>query len=598
MSEAPGSGAGAAAAATGRTPPLTPLTPPLTPLDKMLLAIAGFLFAFTAWYASIANINWDEFFFLSHIYSVARGEAIQILQTFYVRLFAWLPGLGGNEISQIMVARGLFVLLLGLAMYFLYRISESFFSRTAALFAVALSLSVTNIINHGPSFRFDTLTLVLVLFTLFALLKKDLRWWLAAGISTALAMLVTVKTVFFLPAILAFALHAAAQEKWSRAFITRAVVSSLTAGVVFGGLFLLHLLLMGPGILGGATEAGEMLAASGGKMLGAGVLVPRLPTLLNSLIENPAQWLVVLAGVLMALLALRRRGRRPGEWGRAAVVLALALPLFTPLIYRNAFAYFYVMIIPPAAIATGYFVEAYRERAERSGGGSAKLLILAPLLIALLLNAGRYSSRLGDQRVAQIETIQLVHALFPEPVPYIDRNAMISSFPKAGFFMSSWGVENYRDVGQPVMKALLRQEAPVFLLANTILLDLENDGGRDVLDERRLLLGEDFATLEENFIHFWGIIYLAGKRFDFAGSASRSFEILIPGPYTLETSGEAAGGATIDGALVEPGMVIDLARGKHLIEASPGLGQALLVYGDNPERPETEAAAQPVYTGL
>lgn len=579
MSEAAGTGARAEKAVTG-----------FTPLDKLLAAIIGLLSAFIAFYASIRNLNWDEFFFLSHIYSVARGETIQPLQTFYVRLFGWLPSLGGDEISQIMVARGLFVLLLGLSMFFLYRISERFFSRTAALFAVAISLSVTNIINHGPSFRFDTLTLFLVMFALFALLKKDLRWWLAAAISTALAMLVTVKTVFFLPAILAFALRAAAQEKWSRAFIIRAAVSAATAVIVFAGLFLLHLSLLGPGILGGAAEAGEMLAVSGGKMLGAGFLVPRLPTLLISLMQNPAQWAILLVGTVMAVLALRQREQR---W-KAAVVLALALLLFTPLIYRNAFAYFYVTILPPAAIASGYFVEAYRRRAETPGGGSARLLILAPLLIALLLDAGYYRSRLSDQRIAQIETVQLVHALFPEPVPYIDRNAMIASFPKAGFFMSSWGVENYRSEGRPVMEALLREKAPVFLLANTLLLDLRGGGGAGRLDQYRLLLGEDFRTLEKNFIHFWGIVYLAGKRFDFAEDSSRRFEILLPGPYTLE----ATGGAIIDGALVEPSMVINLAKGKHLIEASPGLGLALLVYGNNPKRPDSEPTAQPIYTGL
>ncbi len=580
MSEALGSGA---TAATG-----------WTPLDKLLLVLAGLLFVFIAFYASLKNLNWDEFFFLSHIYSVARGETIQPLQTFYVHLFGWLPGLGGDEISQIMVARGSFVLLLGLSMFFLYRISESFFSRTAALFAVALSLSVTNIIDHGPSFRFDTLTLVLVLFTLFALLKSDLRWWLAAGASTALAMLVTIKAVFFLPAFLAFALLAAAEEKWSRAFIIRASLSAATAALVFGGLYLLHLSLLGFGIASGAAETGAMLAHSGGKMLGAGVLVPRLPTLLISLIQNPAQWAIILGSIFIAALALRRRDQPPGAWGRAAVVLALALPLFTPLIYRNAFAYFYVMILPPAAIASGYFVEAYRQRAEQKGGGSARLLILAPLLIALLLDAGYYRSRLSDQRVAQIETIQLVHALFPEPVPYIDRNGMIASFPKAGFFMSSWGVENYRNEDRPVMKALLREEAPVFLLANTLLLDLKSGGGADRLDEHRLLLAEDFKTLDNNFVHFWGILYLAGKKFDFTGDSSRPFEILLPGPYTLE----AKGGATIDGTPVEPGMVIDLAAGTHMIEAGPGLGQALLVYGNNPKRPDAEPAAQPIYTGL
>jgi hypothetical protein len=583
MSQPAGAGARAEEPATG-----------WTPLDRALLAISGFLFAFIACYASIKNINWDEFFFLSHIYSVARGEAIQPLQTFYVHLFGWLPGLGGNEISQIMAARAVFVLLLGLSMFFLYRISRHFFSRTAALFAVATGLSVTNVINHGPSFRFDTLTLVLVMFTAFALLKSDLRWWLAAAISTALAMLVTIKTVFFLPAFLAIALLAGSQEKWSRAFLARAAVSALTAILVYGGLFLLHLSLLGFAAAGGAAESAEMLVHAGGKTLGEGILLPRLPTLMMSLTQNSPQWAIILVGVLMAGLALRHRNQSRGEWGRALVVLALALPLFTPLIYRNAFAYFYVMIIPPAAIATGYFVEAYRARAGQAGGGSARLLILAPLVIALVMNAGHYLGRLYDQRIAQIETIELVHALFPQPVPYIDRNGMISSFPRVGFFMSSWGVENYRNAGRPVMQELLHKEAPVFLLANTVLLGLRSGGGADLLEERYQWLDEDLATLKDNFVHFWGILYLAGKRFDFAGERSQSFEILLPGPYTLE----AGGALTIDGTELAPGAVITLSKGAHRIEASADTASATLIYGENPVRPTTAWSQQPIYTGL
>ncbi len=589
MTEAAGAGAkpGTANRAAG-----------FSPLDRLLLAVIGVLFAFICYYASVRNLNWDEFHFLSDIYTVARGEAIQPLQTFYVRLFGWLPGLGGDEITQIMVARGFYLALLAAALYFLYRISAHFFSTTAALFAVAVSMSVTNVINHGFSFRYDTLTLALIMFTLFALLKGNLRWWLAAAVATALAMLITIKTVFFLPAILAFALIAAEQDGWSRRVVIRAAASALTAAVVFGGLFLLHLWLMGIGVLGGTAETAQMLVHAGGKTLGEGVLVPRLTTLLRSLVQNPAEWLTILLGILIALLALRHRSQHQGELGRAVAVLAMALPLFTPLVYRNAFSYFYVMIIPPAAIATGYFVEALRERAERTGEGrrgrSARLLILAPLFVALLLDAAYYRSRLPDQRIAQREIVELVHALFPGPVPYIDRNAMISSFPKVGFFMSTWGIANYRNRGRPVMSDLLRDEAPVFLLANSLILDLKGGGGAGILEERYLLLDEDFETLKNNFVHFWGILYLAGKRFDFTEDPPRSFEILVPGRYTLE----AAGAVIIDGALVEPGMVIDLGRGGHMIEAAAGLPEAMLVYGDNPKRPESERNAQPIYTEL
>lgn len=584
MSEPAGSGAGAARL----------WLKDFSPLDRLLLATSAFLFAFTAYYASIKNINWDEFFFLYNIHAVARGEIIQPMQTFYIWLFWWLPGLGGDEISQVMAARGVFILLLGLSMYLLYRISRHFFSRTAGLFAVAISLSMTNVINHGFTFRYDTLSLALIFLALFLLLQGDMRRWLGAAVATALAMLVTVKTVFFLPTLIAFALIAAAAEGWSRRVLIRGAVAAGAAVLVFGGLFFLHLSLLGLGAAGGTAETASLLSDAGGRMLGAGVLAPRLPTLLLSLAQNPAQWLVILAGVLMALLALIKKQQR----GRAIAVVALALPLFTPIIYRNAFAYFYVMILPPAAIATGYFVETLRARAERpsgaSGGDSARLLLLTPLIIALVMGGSYYSSRLFDQRISQRETIALVHALFPEPVPYIDRNAMVASFPKAGLFMSTWGMKIYRAEGRPVMRALLETEAPVLLLANTILLDLNGGGGADIVEQRRLLLGEDFDVLRDNFIHFWGIVYLAGKRFEFDGSGTQSFEILVPGPYTLEAEGEVI----IDKTRLVPGGVVVLERGPHAITADAGLPRAVLVYGDNPKRPETKRNPQLIYTGL
>ncbi|MCI0430022.1 MAG: hypothetical protein L0210_05700, partial [Rhodospirillales bacterium] len=52
------------------------------------------------------NINWDEFFFLSKIYDYRRGELSGPLQTFYVHFFGWLPLVSGNEVTQIIAARG------------------------------------------------------------------------------------------------------------------------------------------------------------------------------------------------------------------------------------------------------------------------------------------------------------------------------------------------------------------------------------------------------------------------------------------------------------------------------------------------------------
>ena len=51
------------------------------------------------------NINWDEFFYLSHIYGYERGELAVQLQMFHVHLLGWLTSVSGNEVDQILAAR-------------------------------------------------------------------------------------------------------------------------------------------------------------------------------------------------------------------------------------------------------------------------------------------------------------------------------------------------------------------------------------------------------------------------------------------------------------------------------------------------------------
>ena len=51
------------------------------------------------------NVNWDEFFFLNHVYALKRNELTFVLQSAYTHLFRWLTRLPGNEIDQISAGR-------------------------------------------------------------------------------------------------------------------------------------------------------------------------------------------------------------------------------------------------------------------------------------------------------------------------------------------------------------------------------------------------------------------------------------------------------------------------------------------------------------
>src|SRR5678815_1248858 len=57
------------------------------------------------------NINWDEFYFLSHVYALKRNELTFVLQSAYTHLFTWLTRLPGSEIDQISAGRLVMVLL-------------------------------------------------------------------------------------------------------------------------------------------------------------------------------------------------------------------------------------------------------------------------------------------------------------------------------------------------------------------------------------------------------------------------------------------------------------------------------------------------------
>ena len=120
--------------------------------------------------------------------------------TFHVHLFSWLPSLSGDEISQIIAAR-VMIFLLGLgSCTILYFISRQFLSRVGALFSVLCYLSVSNVIVHGTSFRFDPILVFLFLVSVYVIMRKHRSCLSAitAGLCMAMSFLVSLKSIFYL----------------------------------------------------------------------------------------------------------------------------------------------------------------------------------------------------------------------------------------------------------------------------------------------------------------------------------------------------------------------------------------------------------------
>ena len=172
---------------------------------------------------------------------------------------------------------------------------------------------------------------------------------------------------------------------------------------------------------------------------------------------------------------------------------------------------------------------------------------------------------------------------------------MVASYPKVGFFMTTWGMESYRAAGQRIMRDLLIGAEPQFLIVNTAALDLSVP----LVDQQRSriyrLFSDDFRILRDNFVHHWGQIYVPGKSFDLEPSAlAQRFEILIHGEYTFE----ALAPVVIDGVEVRPGDQVWLDRGSHRIVSTGSDQDAVLRWGRNLDRPERAPSSQPIYFGF
>ena len=182
-------------------------------------------------------------------------------------------------------------------------------------------------------------------------------------------------------------------------------------------------------------------------------------------------------------------------------------------------------------------------------------------------------------------------------MPYIAWAGMVARYDKVGFFMSSWGLEDYRANGRPVFREWITAHRPLFLLTDPRALDLDRPWGESRAGGAYRLLSEDYETLVDNYLPHWGPIWVAGKRLapGHAGSAD-SFTLLIPGRYRLEA--EVA--LTIGGTLVEPGSVIGLAAGTHQVDFPPGIRDrpARLRWAAARPGPQEPPLTAPLYLGF
>jgi hypothetical protein len=526
------------------------------------------------------NINWDEFWLLTQVHALTRGELSGVFQVAYTRLFVWLPSIAGGEAEQIVAVRWLMLALLALTVVLLVKLASRWASPAAAWVGALCYLSAYSVILHGGSFRADTLLAPLTLGVLLFITRpgKSRSGAVLAGVCSGVAVAVTVKAAFLLPLVLAIELVNGRRSATGARGVLIAVTQRLfviggVAVLVAAGLLMLHAWSL-PAAGEGAPDFAARVAR---KTLLDVPLMPRWDYLRFSLSIDKATWILIAVGTIAAL------------WKRNWAALACALSLAPLLIYRNAFPYYYVVMFAPACALVAVGIDALRELASRgttvTRAAWVPVVVCIPLVLQGTVMFWRAS---GDIQQRQRETIEAVHKVFPAPVPYIDHSGMIASFRKVNFFMSSWAVGDYRSRGESFMRVAIDRYRPPFLLANRGELTRTEYAFRN-------LLPEDQDLIRRYYIPYWGSIKVAGAKAEIPANGTVTVGVPFPAAYRLESTAPVL----VDGVEHASGDVLDVTADCCVLSSSGGNPASVqLVWAGAGPRPQTPPPEWPLYMGL
>jgi len=550
----------------------------LSRIEKLLVSAIGLCLAMQAILIFTQEINWDEFYFLSFIYEHQRGELTKALQTFHVHFFGWLPTVGGSEIRQIEAARLVMLAFETGTMICIYWLARVFVPRKVALLSVLAYVTAGFVLLHGASFRADSVAAFLMMVSLVMIARSPWRTinLLLIALLIAIAGLVTVKVAFYAPAIIGIGLWRVSSSSRRHADLFKLAICGVGAVLIFGLLYWLHQSALPQADLG--TSEAMMSSAAKTTILQSEFFPRRVDVIRGAAMALVPSFLLI-GGIVAALSAFVSGSE---QRFKMAALLCLAAPLFSFLFYRNAYPYYFGFIFPPAMVLVGWM--AHRMKLSNR---IISILIAVMLLPSLLL----FGRTVRDGRAAQTQLTETVHRIFPQPVATIDRNNMIASFPKRGFFMSSWGLQNYKQAAKPVFAEILQSDIVPLLVLNSPTLE-EAVGEQISTPLRTKLLPEDRATLSENYITHWGKIWVAGQKYRLS-SVPKTISIAIPGVYTIE----AASPVNIDDKVLANGSVIKLGRGEHDL-SSPVKQTVILRWGVRLYRPAYDPVAQPIYRGF
>jgi hypothetical protein len=530
--------------------------------------------------ATRINVNWDEFYYLSHVYSLLRGDLHLLVQGAYTHAFRWIAGIGGDEVQQIVVLRSVMWALLVVSAWLLYRLARLWTTQPAAMMGVLAFVGSWPVMKHGASFRADSMLLPLTLASVFLALPRrasQRRNCVLAGVCLGAAIAVSLKAVLILPALMCMMfLPDAVRTNWTRPRtldITESVLTILLiAGLTAGAVISLH----GTQIASLTEPVGAFATRAVGATLIDVPFAPRGEQFLRLVAADYVFWVAIAAGLVIAVHQ------------RAYAAAASSFALLPILFYRNAFPYYYpVMMSLPSilvAVVVGYVLKGV-QLGSRPWPGYAAIAVAG---VALAYAAWDSAMVLRfDGQAKQRELVAAAHRIFPEPVPYIDHSGMLATFPKANFLMSTWGVESYRQSGRDFMPAVLTESCPPLLLINHAVLKPGTLLNRQLRESDRRLL-------EASYVHYWGPIRVAGAELAFAPNSVSVFQVPCPGRYRVESDAQFL----LRGTQYKAGDVVTLPAERDIAISATRYGRVRFVWAEARDPPEAQPPDLPVYEPL
>jgi hypothetical protein len=543
--------------------------PPMPILQAFALGALVLLVAARLQLVLRFEINWDEFLNLAMVHSHARGELREVLQTAFVHVFSWVSAVSTNEVDQVIAARLLVFAFVIATSAAIYGIARRFTGVTEALVAVIAYNCFNLVMRNGGALRTDSLATCLMMIAIWIATahRFGFRHALTLGVCAGVAGALTIKAVFYAGVIAAILLVKIVYDENRLRALGLAALSAATAVITCTAIIALH-----AATFPDQASAMVFVARTAGATMLSGNYSIFLGSVRAALLGNPAFWVLFIVGLLAAVARIRDVGtRREG-----AVLVCLALLLLTPLVYRDVYAYYYPFMLAPASvlIAIG-FASIARYRKGLFAGFFVALLAIGSALT--------YRNSLEQGVAGQRNMLALIHSLFPQPVPYIDHTSMVSSYPKQGIFMSGWGMTDYRREGVPIMETIIATKSPRFVLATRWSLDIAYLKPELSEDSPYGLLAADVRTLQENYLRYWGQLYLPGFRVK--GTSERM--VSIAGRYRVQADHDVE----IDGQAVAPGRTVILGKGRHRFVTRT---KAMLLW-DAPAPPTLEPPARLFY---